>query len=134
MSSPLQQQQRPDAMVNGFGQLQNEALSGNGYAASMQPMNSLSIPQAVNLNMAHAAKQNFFATTVGRPPSVNAMQSRNYSIGTGAGGGVTPVSSAPSAPFAGLELDFNALLSGSTQLNREETAALARQLGDVGGS
>lgn len=134
LSSPLQQLQRPIATANSLSQSQNGVLNGNGYALSVQPINSFSVAQTVNLNNPPAAKEPISTAVFDRLPSVNGMQSQNYSLGTGAGGGAMPASSAPSAPFAGLELDFNALLSGSTQLNREETAALARQLGDVGSS
>lgn len=79
-----------------------------------------------------ATKPSVFATAGDDATAFNGMQP---GVGGGAGGaGGGGGGSGPVTPFGDLEYDFNVFLSNSTQMNREETSALARQMGNVGGS
>lgn len=145
MVPPLQQQQRPVVMPSSLDQqnaYMNESLQqqprqnlqqfSNPPQAQARPMQQMvpgMSPTKASVFAApaegHTSFMNANGSGGGMHQQLNGMTRENAGM-------ITPVG--PQTPFGDLEYDFNVLLSNSTQLNREEAAALARQLGNVGGT
>lgn len=102
--------------LQGQGQLRTNAPLGNAHLT------------ATPLQQPQGPKPPF---QVGIPPTTTAA--KGYASNAGVDTLMAQQGGAPVMPFGQLEWDLNVLLSNPT-LGRDETAALARQLGDVGSS
>ncbi|SPO29180.1 uncharacterized protein UTRI_06129 [Ustilago trichophora] len=142
---PLQQQQRPVVLPSSLDHQHHNPHSHALPRFHLQPLH-LGQPQSafsplpnganvarpqVDHGIQHLSVSPMKPSVFASAPSDNGAGgfNNNHSLSHNSSEGLAPVT-----PFADLEYDFNVLLSNSTQLNREETSSLVKQLGDVGGS